>query len=479
MATDDPVPPRPQAELLAEVRRRAARRRRHRRTGLAATLAAVAAAVGVPLALAGTARTSPVRVATAPAPAPTTATTSTGPTTATAPASPNPSARPLYLSPEVGLVVDDPNVGCSTVYWTADFMHWRDISPPNPALAGLPAGAPDACTYIWTSASFVSADDGWILGRDGGSTDTVLYRTVDAGRSWTREPGGYTGSSGGTEAIGFADPSFGWRQQFATGASGPYSLELTEDGGTTWHQAPAIATHGGDQNLPVVFANSRVAFAADPLAYVYAMFPGDNPAPWVWRTTDGGNLWSHFTVPAPPGVAAATAFYGQPRFFGHLGVLPVAFTNSRGTWVAFYRSTDSGLTWQEQTLVRTQSDLVALPEVGNTAPTHVAGAFPVVAVASPSTYWVIGTATTGARTVSVTDDSGATWTSTAATGIPTYRPSAQGYASQEGLVSLLQAANPTEAWIQVTEGSSTDSQSPVLLATRDGGRTWTPLHPSP
>lgn len=491
MAPDDPVRPRSQAELLAEVRRRAARLRRHRQSGLAAAVAALAAAVGVTLALAGTGRTGPVRVATAPtapgitAPTGQPSSTSTVPpatsstTTSTLPARPNSSAHPLFLAPGVGVVADDPSSGCSRLYWTADFVHWRNISPPNPMVTGLPAGAPPLCTYIWTSASFVSANDGWVLGRDGGSTDTVLYHTVDAGKSWTKQPGGYTGSNGGYELIGFANPSFGWRQQFATGANGSYSLELTNNGGTTWSGAPSIATHGGDQLLPVVFADPSVAFAANPLTYVNAISYDAEPAPWIWRTTDGGNRWSHFSVPTPPTIPGATAFYGQPRFFGQVGVLPVAFTKSSSTWVAFYRSADSGITWQLHALLRTTSDLLAVPDVGNTAPTHVAGAFPVEAIASPSTFWVIGTSTTGTRTVSVTNDSGTTWTTNTAAGIPTYKPTAQEYASQEGFVSLLQAASPTQAWIQVTEGSSLNSQSAVLLKTQDGGQTWTPLQPSP
>lgn len=380
----------------------------------------------------------------------------------------------------MGVVADDPNSGCSTLYWTADFVHWRNISPPNPSPTGLPAGAPVQCLYIWTSASFVSANDGWVLGRDGGSTDTVLYHTVDAGKTWTNEPGSGTGSNGGWEVIGFADPSFGWRQQFADGANGSYTLELTHNGGATWTAAPSIATHGGDQNLPVVFANPSVAFAANPLTYVYALSYDAEPEPWVWRTTDGGNSWSHFTVPAPSNLTGATPFYGEPRFFGPVGVLPVAFTQGSATWVAFYRSTDSGITWQLQDLLGTHSDLVALPDAGSTTSTHVAGAFPVVAIASPFTFWVIGTSSTGARTVAVTNDGGGTrWNLTSAAGIPTYQPSAQEYASQEGFVSLLQSAGSTQAWIQVTEGSSLDSQSRVLLSTQDGGQTWTPLQPSP
>lgn len=491
MASDGPVPSRPQADLLAEVRRRAARRRRHRLSGISAAGIAVTAAVAIPVALAETGPSSPVRVATAPTTSGTTAptgqpasTSSVAPatsstTTSTLPASPNSSVHPLFLAPGVGVVADDPNTGCSRVYWTTDFVHWQNISPPNPVITGLPAGAPAQCTYIWTSASFVSADDGWVLGRDGGSTDTVLYHTADGGKSWTKQPGGYTGSNGGWEVIGFANPSFGWRQQFAEGANGPYSLELTVNGGTTWSAAPSIAPHGGDQILPVVFANPSVAFAANPLTYVNAISFDAEPAPWVWRTTDGANHWSHFSLPAPPSLAGATAFYGQPRFFDQLGVLPVAFTNNNRTWVAFYRSTDSGITWQLKTLLRTTSDLLAVPSVGNTAPTQVAGAFPVVAIASPTTYWVIGTSTTGTRTVSITNDSGATWTSNTAAGIPAYKPTVQEYASQEGFLSLLQAASPTQAWIQVTEGSSLDSQTAVLLKTPDGGRTWTPLQPSP
>ena len=491
MASDGPVPPRSQAELMAEVRRRAARRRRHRLSGLAAAVTAIAVTVGVPLALAGTGQSGPVRVATAPTSASTTAPTeqptstssvplgTSSTTTSTLPTSPNSSVHPLFLAPGVGVVADDPNSGCSQVYWSTDFARWRNISPPNPVVTGLPAGAPVLCTYVWTSASFASVDDGWVLGRDEGGSATVLYHTLDGGKTWTREPGGGTGSGGGSEVIGFASPSFGWRQQFATGSNSPYSLELTDNGGTTWSAAPSIATHGGDENLPVVFASPSVAFAAKPLTYVYATFPGDNPAPWVWRTTDGGNHWSRFSVPAPPALHGVPAFYSQPRFFGQVGVLPVAFTNSSATWVAFYRSTDSGITWHLQTLLRTTSNLLTVPNTGNAGPAYITGAFPVIAVASPSTFWVIGTSTTGAHTVSITNDSGSTWASNTATGIPTYKPSIKEYASQEGFVSLLQAASPTHAWIQVTEGASLNSQSEVLLGTHDGGRTWTPLRPSP
>lgn len=114
MATDDPFPPRSQAELLAEVRRRAARRRLRRQSELAAGVVAVAAAIATPLALAGTSRPSPLRVATTPSaaatttaqPSPTVSSTSStsivGPVTTTIPAvtAPTSTAAPTTSLPE-------------------------------------------------------------------------------------------------------------------------------------------------------------------------------------------------------------------------------------------------------------------------------------------------------------------------------------------------------------------------------------------
>ena len=76
-------------------------------------------------------------------------------------------------------MVEDSANGCSTVYWTKDFVHWKNITPPNVVPPGQQATASIPCFYYWESASFVSADDGWVLGRDGGSTDTVLFHTPE------------------------------------------------------------------------------------------------------------------------------------------------------------------------------------------------------------------------------------------------------------------------------------------------------------
>src|ERR1700722_3944338 len=139
---------------------------------------------------------------------PTTSTTLKPPTTSTtAPLASvwGASFEPLFLGPEVGVVAEDSANGCSTVYWTVDFVDWKNITPPNVVPAGQQATETTPCFFSWQSASFVSANDGWVLGRDEGATDTLLLHTLNGGLTWTRQPGGDTGSNFGTEVVGLPD----------------------------------------------------------------------------------------------------------------------------------------------------------------------------------------------------------------------------------------------------------------------------------
>ena len=298
----------------------------------------------------------------------------------------------------------------------------------------------------------------------------MLFHTVDAGQTWTQEPGGSTLSNGGSEVVGFASPDFGWRQQFATGASQPYMFETTEDAGSTWSSIGPVDDHGGCEFATAVFANRHVGVAAYPLTYD----TGPTQTPWVWQTADGGTTWKRMTVPPPAALTNSSSFYGLPSFFADVGVLPVAFVHGSQTVVGFYRSVDAGITWSRPAVVPTESTL--FPTAGTDGfcgnPTEVAGAFPVVAIAGPQTWWVIGTSHTGSRTITVTTDGGQSWTTVTPTGFPAYTPTIQEYASLEGFINSLFVSNGVRAWITVTEGKSLESQSAQLLQTTDGGRTW-------
>ena len=110
-------------------------------------------------------------------------------------------------------------------------------TPSAPLISSIPG-------FQAGSVTFVSTQDGWVLGTvpcaSGGSC-LALARTQDGGTTWTpavAPPAGFLLSSGGTGVSGirFADQKDGWA--FGT------QLWATHDGGTTWTQVslPGLST---------------------------------------------------------------------------------------------------------------------------------------------------------------------------------------------------------------------------------------------
>jgi hypothetical protein len=98
------------------------------------------------------------------------------------------------------------------------------------AAPSTPAPTPIA-GFEAASVTFVSSQDGWVLGTVGGSL--ALARTQDGGTTWTSvtppPTGFYTGSgSTGVSGIRFANQQDGW-------AYG-YDLFATQNGGASWTQ---------------------------------------------------------------------------------------------------------------------------------------------------------------------------------------------------------------------------------------------------
>jgi hypothetical protein len=384
-----------------------------------------------------------------------------GSATATGGVEPAVSVLPLYLGHGVGIVATDPNVEprCSHLFLTTDFKHWRDISPPQVPASDGP------CPYVWQSAAFVSPTQGWVLGRNGGSVDTRLFRTVDGGASWTQEPGSATGSNGGTQVIGFTSTTDGWRQQFATGRNGPYLLETTSDGGASWSELPQSSGNGGCMFAADVFATPTDGFAGSGVVSSYSGTFGSPPAQSsIWRTVDGGRSWSPFTLPSPTALTGADAYLGLPTFFTTTsGILPAVYVTKGGrSTVAFSTTSDAGNTW---TLLSTVKAGPISATATDTAPDDPAcsvaaqrPAIPAMAVASPSTWWVMGP---GRGTVEVTSDRGASWASVRTTGLQ----------ARGTTLSFFAAANARVAWATTTN-VTVGARS---FLTTDGGRTWTGL----
>lgn len=374
---------------------------------------------------------------------------STSPTTPPTGTASSTQFYPLFLGQGIGVAGTEQSNGCS-VYLTHDFVHWQAVTPPVSPQVRQRLGS---CPYIWQDASFVSPSDGWVLGLVDGNVTTVLYHTLDGGRSWVQQPGGSTGANGGSELIGFANTLDGWRQQFAEGSSRGYTLELTTNGGTTWGRAPSPDLVGGCQLASDVFANARDGFAGGFLRA-------------LWHTTDGGQSWHQMIIAPPASLAHALAMYGTPSFFGgSTGVLPVAFIEGSSSFIAFYLTTDTGATWSLQNVEPATGTLQAPPATGpacNVAPPPGV----IISAAGPSTWWVVNN--TQPPTVSTTSDSGRTWETVPATGLPvtkslSYTPGFN-----------FQAASATMAWISaIPPGHS----HPTLFQSIDGGRKWSQISP--
>jgi photosystem II stability/assembly factor-like uncharacterized protein len=106
------------------------------------------------------------------------------------------------------------------------------VTTPTTAGPAVPAG------FLPGSVTFVSADDGWVLGTTCSSAAatnaeacTVLAHTTDGGRTWSRLP-----APSGATAVRFANGADGWA--WTGGQSAPSALFQTSDGGRSWTEEP-------------------------------------------------------------------------------------------------------------------------------------------------------------------------------------------------------------------------------------------------
>lgn len=223
------------------------------------------------------------------------------------------------------------NAATTDLWATEDGIHWqkREMPPGSQSVFGF---------------DFVSAAKGWMLVQANGSLVPSLWRTNDGGRTWSSVPATGLETRIQIGGLRFQDQDVGIVSGLelvgrgAVGSSGRPVLYRTTDAGATWTRidlsAPADVTYpAGIDYVDEVRQLDSGELAVDAPLYVGGPASGTKFPPQrltVWTSTDGGMTWSR-PVEAPSSTAQFAA-YGRDHWWaaGRDGV---------------FASTDGGATW--------------------------------------------------------------------------------------------------------------------------------------
>jgi len=336
-----------------------------------------------------------------------------------------------------------PNTGWTLagqhLYWTTDGGGtWRDVTPPLPFRGAR-----------LSSVFFRNSSNGWVLlsGEVPGSPDPRfdLATTNNGGQTWSLAQVDLssfqirTGILAPGGSVYFIDSLHGWLNLSVTSSSNFRSglMFKTDDGGNTWkrpRQDPEIAGH-------MFFLTPEIGWLAGG--------PGGER---LYVTRDGGGSWQQVSLNAPPQLNAPVyaAIYGLPQFQDDKrAFLPVSYyggPEELPAALAVFETADGGLTWQLDTF----APGFQAYGVGVMVPSAVVdGALVTASLSARSLTLAVTSLRAGA---------GATRqvTSTLREGIRLFPP-----------VSELSFISLTEGWLREA----------ALLATSDGGTTWTDISP--
>jgi photosystem II stability/assembly factor-like uncharacterized protein len=309
--------------------------------------------------------------------------------------------------PSLPVAVASPTAGPTSVTATI---------APSPTANGLPAVAGQFDTVC--DFGLASATVGWV------STSAALYRTSDAGATWSIvSPQGWSAATSTTSF--FADPATAY--SFLAGS--PARIAATHDGGATWVLADVQA---GASAVAPAFSFQT---ATSGSVVFYGALKSDPVS--IYSTTDGGSTWT--------GPRSGVGAIGSPGC-GHQGLTPLlALTNPKYDNKPFDNllqlSSDGGATWVNRQLpVNTISPKDSLKWVEGL---WSDGSGRVVMLLSVE----------GAEQLYTSGDDGRTWQL-----LRTFGELAHAYLLPEFLSAT--------AWVFVAEDAS------AVFSTEDGGATW-------
>jgi photosystem II stability/assembly factor-like uncharacterized protein len=246
------------------------------------------------------------------------------------------------VAPDIGWAFGQPTTAGSVLWWTTDGgAQWREITPPM------------RVKEIIVSVSFLNTRVGWVLLEDDSkgplSFQFDLASTTSAGAEWEVHPlsiptPGTEGTRSGDTAgwIDFADPLHGW-MYLGTGLD---DLLITSDGGRSWQRAQS-------SGLPA--ASKRIVRVTPEVAWLIGTY-----SHWLYVTRDGAKSWQHVSLSAPVQLSGwlpkdNVQMYTDPVFQDpEHGFEAVTYASSRSgilTNAVLFETRDGGVTWQAVSLL--------------------------------------------------------------------------------------------------------------------------------
>ena len=230
------------------------------------------------------------------------------------------------------------------VWKTTDAGHsWTNVSDGffETASIGAIEVAESSPNTIYVGTGSAAIRSNVIIGRG-------MYKSTDAGKTWTHIGLRDAGQIGALE-IHPRDPNVAYAAALGSpfGPNAERGVFRTNDGGRTWKKVLFISEKVGAVALAMNPSNPQEIYAgawqAERKPWTI-MSGGPAKQTGIYKTTDGGETWTHLT----------TAAKGLPT--GNIGKIDIDVARSRPTTVyalmeadqsqgGLYRSDDSGATW--------------------------------------------------------------------------------------------------------------------------------------
>lgn len=193
---------------------------------------------------------------------------------------------------------------------------------------------------------FIDAQSAWVLISSSDYQTGTLYQTYDGGITWDSIAVPFGGAS---MQMLDAENGFALAALGAGAGSEAVALFKTTDAGHTWTRVfindPTV--DGSNNSLPLGGQKGGFAFINESTGWVGGSIPMDNYI-YLYQTTDGGETWSEANLALPVGYESAQTSNDGPQFFSATeGILAVSMVmgGDPGVATVVYRTSDGGVIW--------------------------------------------------------------------------------------------------------------------------------------